>query len=580
MADIKRLHYFNHQFLVEADFTDEQTYHLEMRRRLNAALHGFGAGDGLAVTRSGDKEVTVTAGIAVDREGRELVLLDSRVLSLTDSAVYPAGATVHVTIAYQEQESDPSTATGVTGNTRVTERPEVLAVTTTPPGDGSVIRLGRFTLTGTGNVPGNLGDVFSDGRQTVTATLAPGAVTTAELADAAVTAAKLADNSVSAAKIVDGSVGSAELADGSVTTAKLADQAVTLAKLADNSVNGVKIVDGSVGSAELADGSVTTAKLADQAVTLAKLADNSVNAAKIVDGTVGTAELADGSVITAKLADQAVTLAKLSDNSVTGAKIVDGSVGTAELTDGSVSTAKLADQSVTGAKLVNDLSIPGRVGLGVAPGFRLDVGGRMRVRQIASAQDSAGIWFSGYYGHEFDAAFVGMQSQNAVGFWGNPVGGSPAAGWRLSVTLDRGDLTVTGNAFKPGGGAWGTLSDERLKQEITPLADAVERLLKLKPISFEWKEPEKQGNLTGPQMGFLAQDVEAVFPEWVGVDPQGYKTLTIRGFEALAVEALKRLKEENDGLREMLAKMQVRVDALERGRASSPARSGTAASRR
>ena len=71
MADIKRLHYFNHQFLVEADFTDEQTYHLEMRRRLNAALHGFGAGDGLAVTRSGDKEVTVTAGIAVDREGRE-----------------------------------------------------------------------------------------------------------------------------------------------------------------------------------------------------------------------------------------------------------------------------------------------------------------------------------------------------------------------------------------------------------------------------------------------------------------------------------------------------------------------------
>ncbi len=177
MADIKRLHYFNHQFLVEADFTDEQTYHLEMRRRLNAALHGFGAGDGLAVTRSGDKEVTVTAGIAVDREGRELVLLDNRVLSLTDSAAYPAGATVHVTIAYQEQESDPSTATGVTGNTRVTERPEVLASTTAPPGDGSVIHPGQLTLTGTGNVPGNLGDVFTDGRQTVTATLAPAAVT-------------------------------------------------------------------------------------------------------------------------------------------------------------------------------------------------------------------------------------------------------------------------------------------------------------------------------------------------------------------------------------------------------------------
>jgi len=106
----------------------------------------FGAGDGLAVTRSGDTEVTVTAGTAIDRSGRELVLLDDRVLSLADSAVYPAGATVHVTIAYHEEQSDPSTATGVTGNTRVTERPEVRAVTSVPPGDGSVIRLGQFTL--------------------------------------------------------------------------------------------------------------------------------------------------------------------------------------------------------------------------------------------------------------------------------------------------------------------------------------------------------------------------------------------------------------------------------------------------
>jgi hypothetical protein len=33
---VKRLHYFDHQFLVEADFTDEQAYHVGMRRRLTA----------------------------------------------------------------------------------------------------------------------------------------------------------------------------------------------------------------------------------------------------------------------------------------------------------------------------------------------------------------------------------------------------------------------------------------------------------------------------------------------------------------------------------------------------------------
>ena len=43
---IKRLRYFDNQFLVEADFTDEQKYHLEMRRRLNRALHSFGIAAG------------------------------------------------------------------------------------------------------------------------------------------------------------------------------------------------------------------------------------------------------------------------------------------------------------------------------------------------------------------------------------------------------------------------------------------------------------------------------------------------------------------------------------------------------
>ena len=65
MADIKRLHYFDHQFLVEADFSDEQTYHLDMRRRHNRDLHTFGVAAGLQVEKTGDKEVTVSAGTAV-----------------------------------------------------------------------------------------------------------------------------------------------------------------------------------------------------------------------------------------------------------------------------------------------------------------------------------------------------------------------------------------------------------------------------------------------------------------------------------------------------------------------------------
>ena len=76
-----------------------------------------------------------------------------------------------------------------------------------------------------------------------------------------------------------------------------------------------------------------------------------------------------------------------------------------------------------------------------------------------------------------------------------------------------------------------------------PLKGPLDKLLQLRGVTFEWKEPEKQGNLTGTQMGLIAQEVEEVFPEWVGTQEDGGKTLTIRGFEALTIEALRELTE-------------------------------------
>ena len=53
--------------------------------------------------------------------------------------------------------------------------------------------------------------------------------------------------------------------------------------------------------------------------------------------------------------------------------------------------------------------------------------------------------------------------------------------------------------------------------------------------------------------------MESVFPDWVGLDGEGFKTLTIRGFEALVVEALKELKAENASLRRQLAELQEQI---------------------
>jgi hypothetical protein len=188
----KRLHYYDQQFLVEADFTGEQKYHLDMRRRLTALLHTFGIATGLEVLRTGTRQVTVKAGAAVDSLGRELTLETDQVVDLSNLTTFPGGSTVAITLVYQETQTDPSTATGAPGNTRITEAPVIQALTTTPPTDGSVILLARFDKNGAGDIPGNPGDALDGGvRRLVGAKLGTASVTTAALADGAITEAKL-----------------------------------------------------------------------------------------------------------------------------------------------------------------------------------------------------------------------------------------------------------------------------------------------------------------------------------------------------------------------------------------------------
>lgn len=116
-------------------------------------------------------------------------------------------------------------------------------------------------------------------------------------------------------------------------------------------------------------------------------------------------------------------------------------------------------------------------------------------------------------------------------------------------TVATGNLTVNGFAFKPGGGSWGNSSDLRLKKKIEPLTGALEKLLQLRGVCFEWVEPEKMGNQHGLQRGLIAQEVEPVFPEWISADTDGYKLLCIMGFEALMIEALRELKTEIESLK-------------------------------
>lgn len=102
-----------------------------------------------------------------------------------------------------------------------------------------------------------------------------------------------------------------------------------------------------------------------------------------------------------------------------------------------------------------------------------------------------------------------------------------------------------------------------MKKNIKTIEGALDKLLRLHGVTFEWREPEKQGNLTGEQMGLISQEVEKVFPQWVKTNPEGYKDLTIGGFEALTAEAMRELKSENDALKQRIAVLEKTIAKIE-----------------
>lgn len=105
---------------------------------------------------------------------------------------------------------------------------------------------------------------------------------------------------------------------------------------------------------------------------------------------------------------------------------------------------------------------------------------------------------------------------------GNVGIGSMSPGYKLDVN---GDVNIAaGHALRFGGtsvctGAGCTsASDESLKENIRPLQDGLERVLRLQGVEYDYKD--RQRFTPRHQIGVIAQDVERVYPEVVARDPQ------------------------------------------------------------
>ncbi|KAJ1448144.1 hypothetical protein M885DRAFT_574810 [Pelagophyceae sp. CCMP2097] len=89
-----------------------------------------------------------------------------------------------------------------------------------------------------------------------------------------------------------------------------------------------------------------------------------------------------------------------------------------------------------------------------------------------------------------------------------------------------------------------TTSDKLLKTNVTSLEERSRRLLELRGVSYRWNQeafPERWFD-NATHFGFLAQDVEAVFPEIVRVDDAGWRSIQVDSFEPLIVEVLRDMR--------------------------------------
>jgi len=115
MTPIDRIRYYDGEFLRAFDFTDEQTYHMEMRRRLNRYLHLYGIVRGLELTsppaQGGVEQVSIQPGLAIDAFGREIYLFAPYTLGDADvTANRLTNGTYDVWIRYNRTASTPPSA--------------------------------------------------------------------------------------------------------------------------------------------------------------------------------------------------------------------------------------------------------------------------------------------------------------------------------------------------------------------------------------------------------------------------------------------------------------------------------------
>jgi hypothetical protein len=202
-------------------------------------------------------------------------------------------------------------------------------------------------------------------------------------------------------------------------------------------------------------------------------------------------------------------------------------------------------------------------------------------RLFVSSNPAGGIY--GIYGDTTGGIAVQGHATNGMGIYGTSSTGTGIAGDSSSSYGVTGQSSsgkgVYGNSYYAegvyavstlgygvycsgvscgGNRAWTYTSDLRLKKNIQPIENALDKVLKLQGVTFQWKNSPTEKR----EMGFIAQDVLPLVPEVVTKNDDGYYAMQGSQLTALLVESIKEQQKQIAEQQKQIQELQKEVRAL------------------
>jgi len=113
-------------------------------------------------------------------------------------------------------------------------------------------------------------------------------------------------------------------------------------------------------------------------------------------------------------------------------------------------------------------------------------------------------------------------------------------------------------------------SDGRLKKNVAPISNGLEKILSMSGVTYDWRRDEfpDRNFLAGKQYGLIAQELEKVIPELVDTDEEGWKSIEYSHIVPVLIEAIKEQQAIIAGQQQEITSLQSMKDELNTLKAS------------